>query len=101
MGARLLYHSKVTLLHRRSEAIAIAELKVWQVPSNSHFPEGLKYSLFLVDKTSGEVLVGFDNHKPKGHHLHIDDREVPYSFVDLPTLVEDFWSHVQKRGFLV
>jgi len=100
MSAELLYHSKVTLLHRRSEAIAVAELKVWRVPKNAHFPEGLKYSLFLVDKSSGKVLVGFDNHKPKGHHVHIDVSEKPYVFSDVATLVEDFWSQVRKRGFM-
>ncbi len=100
MGAQLLYHSKVTLLHRRSDAIAVAELKVWQVPKSDPFPEGVKYSLFLVDRVSGDVLIGFDNHKPKGHHLHLDETELPYAFVDIQSLVEGFWAYVRKRGFL-
>jgi len=31
-----------------------------------------------------------DNHHPKGPHIHIDDTELPYAFIDLDRLVEDF-----------
>ena len=73
MGALLLYHSKITLIHRHSDAVALAALKVWQVPKSRHFPEGFKYSLSLVEKSTGDVLLGYDNHKPKGHHVHVGE----------------------------
>lgn len=101
MSALLLFHSKITLIHKRSEAVAIAELKVWQIPKSKSFPEGIKYSLFLVHKTTGQVLVGYDNHKPKGHHVHIDDAERPYTFKDVSSLIDDFWTTVEKRGYLI
>jgi len=37
------------------------------------YPAGRKFSLFLV--AQGEVLVGLDNHKPKGPHLHLGKDE--------------------------
>lgn len=101
MKATLLHHNKVTLVHQRTDAVAIAELRVLKVEVTKYFPEGIKYSLFLVDCTSGEVLVGLDNHKPKGHHLHIGSSEVEYDFTDMQTLVDDFWDLVKKKGFLV
>jgi hypothetical protein len=55
--------------------------------------------MFLVHRETGGVLVGFDNHPPKGHHLHLDGREVPYRYRDLRRLVKDFWSHVRRKGF--
>lgn len=100
MSALLLYHSKITLVHKRTDVVAVAELKVWQVPKSSHFPEGIKYSLFLVDKTTGDTLIGHDNHKPKGHHVHIGGLERAYEFRDVDTLITDFWSNVEGQGYL-
>ena len=89
----------MTLVHGRSAVVAVAEIKVWDVPRSSHYPEGLKYSLFLVARESGRVIVGFDNHKPKGPHLHHDGKELAYEFLDVEALVEDFWHWVKKEGF--
>ncbi len=97
----MLHHSKVTLVHYRTDEVAVAELRVLKVEVTRHFPEGLKYSLFLVDGASGEVLVGFDNHKPKGHHIHLGALEKEYMFIDMQTLVNDFWEQVKKKGFLI
>ncbi|MCM0606985.1 MAG: hypothetical protein KA715_12920 [Xanthomonadaceae bacterium] len=100
-AATLLFHSKVQVIHRASEEVAIAELKIFDVPESPHYPEGRKFSLFLVWRESGEVIVGFDNHKPKGPHLHRNGREEAYEFKDVSQLVEDFWSLVRMEGFLV
>jgi hypothetical protein len=97
--ATLQFQRKVTLIHARSTEVAVAELKVWNVPHSAHYPEGLKYSLFLVAKQSGRVIVGFDNHKPKGPHLHHEGKELLYAFSNVDTLVEDFWNWVKKEGF--
>lgn len=70
-----------------------------EVPKSTYYPEGLKYSLFLVLKESGDVLVGFDNHKPKGPHLHLRGHEEPYEYVNEEKLVDDFWDLVGKEGF--
>jgi len=100
-GALLVYHAKVTLVHRRSDAVAIAELKVWQVPKCEAFSEGIKYSLFLVHKATGHVLVGYDNHKPKGHHIHVGGAEHVYVFTKVEALLGEFWQMVEERGYLV
>ncbi len=97
----MLFHSKVHLIHKNTDRVAIAELKVWQVPKNRNFPEGIKYSLFLVDQKTGEVVIGFDNHKPKGHHMHVGEQEQLYSFRNSEQLIDDFWSAAEERGYLL
>lgn len=99
--AILLFHSKIQVIHGICEEVAIAELKVWKIQKTMHYPQGLKFSLFLVWKESGGVIVGFDNHKPKGPHLHKLNREESYEFKDIDQLIEDFWSLVRMEGFLV
>lgn len=66
----------------------IVEMKVWEVPKDNHYPEGFKYSLYAV--YGGRVLVGYDNHKPKGHHRHIGEQELAYHFTTLEALRNDF-----------
>lgn len=101
MKARLRYSNKVNLIHRSGESVAIAELKVWEINVSSHYPKGIKYSLFLVDPDSGAVILGMDNHKPKGPHLHIGRNEEPYNFTTVDDLLEDFWRRVAGKGYLV
>ena len=72
-----------------------------KVPTSKHYPEGRKFSLFLVDRVSGEVLVGFDNHKPKGPHIHRGACEEPYEYSGEGVLIEDFWRLVKEEGFLI
>ena len=93
------FHQKIILYHSTTDEEAIAELKVFQVPISIHYPEGLKYSLFLVFKDSGKLIIGVDNHKPKGPHLHIGNNESVYIFRSMDELVDDFWPLVKKKGF--
>lgn len=72
----------------------VVELKVWKVPKSEHFPEGVKYSFFAV--RSGRVLVGYDNHRPKGHHRHFMGGEEPYSFEGFDKLRSDFKADLDK-----
>ena len=99
MSARELFHRKVTLGHQCTEELAVAELKVWKVPVSKDYPDGIKFSLFLVSRALGKVLIGIDNHKPKGPHLHRHEVEVDYDFKDIKGLIEDFWEMVQEEGF--
>ena len=101
MKAKIRFHQKLTLIHGSTSEVAIAELKVFNVPITSHYPDGLKFSMFLVLKDSGRVLLGFDNHRPKGPHLHLHDREIPYEFVSIDQLIEDFWRFTKKEGFVI
>ena len=44
----------------------------------------------MVQATTGEEIVGYDNHWPKGPHRHFHGREEPYSFHNIETLLDDF-----------
>lgn len=72
-------------------------MKVWVVPRSEHYPTGRKFSLFFV--VDGEIVIGIDNHKPKGPHLHLGGVELEYAFTSIGRLVEDFWDWVGKAGF--
>ena len=96
--AELIFHEKKLLNHQSGLETAIAEIKVWKVPRSEH-EEGIKYSLFLV--RDGTVVIGFDNHKPKGPHFHIWPNEFKYEFISHERLLNDFWEMVQERGFLL
>ncbi len=99
MKSQLLYHRKVTVIHGRSLEICVCELKVWKVVVSSYYPEGIKFSLFLVSRATGAVIIGIDNHKPKGPHLHEGRRESEYEFAGIDSLVDDFWSRVKREGY--
>ena len=58
------------------------------------YPEGFKYSFFAV--RNGVVLVGYDNHTPKGHHRHVGATEEAYEFAGLDKLRADFSSDLAK-----
>ena len=85
------------LLNRATGDAAVAELKIWSVPRSKDYPQARKFSLFLV--AGGEVVVGIDNHKPKGPHLHLGNREFPYLYRDEASLLADFWDFARKAGF--
>ena len=66
------------------------EFTVWQVTRSAQYPEGFKYSFFAV--RNGVVVVGYDNHTPKGHHRHFGGMEEAYEFAGLDKLRADFRS---------
>ena len=78
-----LFHEKI----RTAEGLVV-ESKVWKVPKSNHYPEGVRYSFFAVQ--AGRVLVGYDNHSPKGHHRHFKGKEEPYWFLGFDALRADF-----------
>lgn len=101
MKAVLIFHEKLTSAHPTEYSLVVCEIKIWEINGSHQYPGNLKYSLFCVDKRSGKILVGYDNHFPKGHHKHINQGEINYDFVDLATLLSDFWKDIRKLGFLV
>jgi hypothetical protein len=54
-----------------------------------------------VHEATGHVLVGYDNHKPKGHHIHVGGAEHVYVFTKVEALLGEFWQMVEERGYLV
>lgn len=67
----------------------VIEWVVWRVPEpippSDH---GFKYR--AVYAMGGARVVGFDNERGKGDHCHIDGVELPYKFVSIERLIEDF-----------
>jgi Family of unknown function (DUF6516) len=95
MKATLLFHER-----RLFDDGAIMEMKIWRVPKpvppSAH---RLKYSLFYG--SPGRRLVGYDNERAKGDHKHLDNRELPYTFVSVEQLMADFLTEVRRiRGSL-
>ncbi len=69
---------------------AIREMVIWKLPAkSSERPHRLKYRLFYGD-AMGKCLVRYDNESGKGDHRHIGDKEEPYRFHDVETLIADF-----------
>ncbi len=82
----------------------IVEVRINTVPKSIRFPEGVKYSCVYV--RNGKRLIGYDNsegdQQGSNHHKHIKDRIVPYEFVDVWRLIEDFNEDLEKieRGVI-
>ncbi len=78
---------------------AILELVVWKVPAPVPPTEhGYKYrAVYVVD---GVRVVCFDNERGKGDHCHLDGVELPYTFVSIEQLIEDFIAAVAARRAL-
>ena len=75
---------------------SILEIVIWKVPKPVPPTEhGHKYrAVYVVD---GVRIVGFDNERGKGDHCHIDGKELPYAFVSVGELIEDFIAAVETR----
>jgi hypothetical protein len=75
---------------------SILELVVWRVPEPVPPTEhGYKYRAVYIQQ--GLRVVGFDNERGKGDHCHLDGQELPYRFVSVEQLVEDFIAAVSSR----
>ncbi|MGA9866972.1 MAG: DUF6516 family protein [Acetobacteraceae bacterium] len=73
-----------------------AVLRAWSVPEpvppSAH---GYKYSVVYIVR--GERVIGYDNERGKGDHKHLRTGEVPYDFVSLRKLLDDFGNDVKKE----
>lgn len=72
------------------------DMAVWEVPAGRTSPQGVRYRLAFVPGGSGAPAVLYDNHHPKGHHKHVQGREMPYEFGGVRRLVADFRVDVQR-----
>lgn len=84
MKARLRFYLKNMLRGRY-----VVELSIYEIEASTRYPEGIKYGLICKDLKSGDFVL-MDNHHPKGPHVHVNDEEFSYNFVDDDNLVEDF-----------
>ncbi|MFH1654906.1 MAG: DUF6516 family protein [Pseudomonadota bacterium] len=84
MKAKLVYWHKARL-HGRY----VLEMEIYQVGKSERYPQGIKYGLILTDPKTGKRVL-MDNHHPKGPHIHLNDQELPYDYVNEEKLIKDF-----------
>jgi hypothetical protein len=72
----------------------LQEVRISTFPPSSELPEGVRYSLCLVDLESGAVVLLYDVHRGKSHHRHLRGEETSYDFVDEDMLLDDFFRDV-------
>ena len=94
MRARLLYHIKDVYPDG-----AVLEVVIWKLPKATRDrPHGLKYRIYY-GSADRSVEIRYDNEAGKGDHRHRGNREEPYVFVNIETLVGDFLADVKAtRG---
>jgi len=98
MKASEILRQKVILKHQDGVTLGIFEFVVWKVPETKDYPEGTKYRAWL--SVDGSTVFGFDNHKPKGPHLHIGEKEIGYVYRGLIQLRADILAMIEKEGFI-
>ena len=68
----------------------LQEVRISTFPSDTNFPEGVRYSLCLVDRSTNEVVLLYDIHRGKSHHRHLRGQETSSPFVDEDLLLANF-----------
>ncbi len=68
----------------------LQEVRISIFSPSRGLPEGIRYSLCLVDLRSGEAVLLYDVHSGKSHHRHLRGKESRYGFVNEDTLLDDF-----------
>ncbi len=90
-------------LNRQGSKTALAHVLLARPPLASQkisadTAAGLKYRAWLSE--NGVSVFGFDNHKPKGPHLHAGDRELGYLFRGYDELMKDIRKMIEEEGFI-
>ena len=70
-------------------------IKIWEIVSAKAGHGRVRYRLSLISP-SGERVLGYDNHHPKGDHKHFQDVEEDYRYTDPETLIRDFLTDVDR-----
>lgn len=73
-----------------AEGRYLQEVRISTFSADEHFPEGVRYSLCLIERTTEEMVLLYDIHRGKSHHRHLRGQESLYTFVDEDTLLSDF-----------
>jgi len=82
---------------KRPHAGGIVEVNIWRVPEPVQ-PCRHHYKYRLVYIIGGVRVAGYDNERGKGDHRHDGNEESPYAFINVETLLADFWRIVEDRG---
>ncbi len=68
----------------------LQEVRISSFPPTRDQPEGIRYSLCLVDLKNGNLVLLYDVHRGKSHHRHLRGKETRYKFVNEVALLDDF-----------
>ncbi len=87
---------RITAIKNINPDGSILEVVIWRVPKPVPPSEhGYKYrAVYVLD---GVRIVGFDNERGKGDQCHMDGKELPYTFISVAQLLEDFIAAVETR----
>lgn len=91
----------VNLIHRFKRNYpdgSIEERVIWSVPKSARQPDAIRYRLAYIRREGEAPAVLYDNHHPKGHHKHLGIEQLPYEYVSVDKLIEDFKKDVQKAN---
>lgn len=85
--------AELMLRERRVLARGFIEIVIWKLPSAlTGSVHGFKYRLaYVVD---GQCVIRYDNEAGKGDHWHEGAVEMPYRFVSVDRLLDDFLGEV-------
>lgn len=96
--ATKILQQKAILKHRAGKRLAVFEIVVRDVGKSPSYPAGIKYRAWVSENQ--KTLIGFDNHRPKGPHIHLGDQELPYVFKGIPQLRADIIRLIELEGFV-
>lgn len=71
------------------------EMVVWRVPDAIPLSEH-RYKYRLVYLVNGARVIGFDNERGKADHKHVGNTQMPYLFMGVDQLIDDFIAEVEK-----
>ena len=74
---------------------SIVQAAVWLLPGAVP-PSMRRYKYRLFCGYPGERLVGFDNERGKGDHVHVLSVETAYRFTTLENLLRDFSAEIER-----
>ncbi len=84
MKAELKYWHKA-----RIQSHYLLELKIYKIDDKVRYKDSIKYNLICKDLRSGKQIL-FDNHHPKGPHIHVNDEQIEYEYRGEDKLINDF-----------
>jgi hypothetical protein len=68
----------------------LQEIRISVFAPSTDYPEGLRYSLCLVDRMTDKVILLYDIHRGKGPHRHLRGKETSYHYQGPEILLADF-----------
>ena len=85
--------AELLMRERRVLEAGFIEVVVWRLPQPlSGSAHSFKYRFAYV--VAGECVLRYDNEAGKGDHRHVGTEEMPYVFVSVDQLLDDFFADV-------